>query len=426
MKTYPQADLCTGHIFHALLVVLALFVAGNAVADGKPGYTGSARCSECHKQQAVSWSETLHSRFLRLPTNDATLAELQVFNAASPIAISHVAYVMGNMRKLVFLEKKNDKLVPMEHQYDIGGRAWEPFNKDLWDYHATGKKDDTSNKVNWYERCAGCHTTGYDRQTGTFTETSIGCEHCHGPGAKHADTTKRDDILNPASASEAVRIYVCAQCHSRGQTVAGSLPYAADFVPGADLSKTFTFDKPVPGKVTDMYWDNGAAKQHHSQFNELRQSKHFENGVVCFDCHQVHRFRDIESPSQKTRLMAFTDRFMTRKRSQYICLSCHDADSLGYQHFVTSKDGKTLDQHTHHPPAINTEGVTRSLLCSDCHMPRMERDTSGYNIHSHRFLLDTPQSVDKTHAPNACLQCHADKDRSWLVETLKNWQKKSK
>jgi len=422
----------TGRAVKTLIALVAAVVAGGtAFADVKSGYTGSAKCAKCHKQQMVSWSETLHSRFMRSPTNDATLKELHVFSASAPVAVARVAYVLGNMHKLVFLENIADRLVPIEHQYDVDKRAWEPFSRDLWDHHAGSRKEDSSNVPDWYERCAGCHTTGYDPKSRTFVESSIACEHCHGPGAKHSETLHRDDIVNPATASDALRIYVCAQCHSRGEGTTDHLPYPTGFLPGSDLSKVFVFDAPVPDKATDMFWENGAAKQHHSQFNELRQSKHFENGLACFDCHQVHRFRNVKSASTATRLMAFTDRYLTHRRSQFVCLRCHDANSLGYQVFTTSGDGKLIDQHTKHPPAISKSplqkdgknAITRSLLCSDCHMPRLERETSGYNIHSHRFQLDTSDIAKKANAPSACLQCHTDKDRSWLATSLKAWEK---
>ena len=32
------------------------------------------------------------------------------------------------------------------------------------------------------EKCLACHATGYDRETGRFSERGVGCEACHGPG----------------------------------------------------------------------------------------------------------------------------------------------------------------------------------------------------------------------------------------------------
>jgi hypothetical protein len=73
--------------------------------------------------------------------------------------------------------------------------------------------------------CLQCHATGVQPITGTqngfrsppFLEGGVGCERCHGPGAAHAASGKRADIVNPAALPAEQRDSVCAQCHLSGE-----------------------------------------------------------------------------------------------------------------------------------------------------------------------------------------------------------------
>ena len=67
--------------------------------------------------------------------------------------------------------------------------------------------------------CVACHTDP-PRRSLTSEETffepmpaGVGCERCHGPGAKHVATSKREDIINPTRLTPTQQIEVCAQCH---------------------------------------------------------------------------------------------------------------------------------------------------------------------------------------------------------------------
>ena len=61
--------------------------------------------------------------------------------------------------------------------------------------------------------CLDCHVTGlvvrFDRAaqhwTTEFTDAGVACEDCHGPGARHADTTLAADIFSPQARVEGAR-----------------------------------------------------------------------------------------------------------------------------------------------------------------------------------------------------------------------------
>lgn len=92
-------------------------------------------------------------------------------------------------------------------------------------------------------------------------------------------------------------------------------------------------------------------------------------------------------------------------------------------------NGKTyIDQHTNHPAVVRMSTLpesgserARELHCSDCHMPKMESEFSGYDIHSQRFLRDTPDNIGGEDVPNACLNCHTKENKKWVKEWLEEW-----
>lgn len=96
--------------------------------------------------------------------------------------------------------------------------------------------------------CLQCHATGVQPIAGTqngyrspaFLEAGVGCERCHGPGAAHAASARRADIVNPAALAPEQRDSVCAQCHLSGEIrVDRAGKSVTDFAAGDKLS-TYT------------------------------------------------------------------------------------------------------------------------------------------------------------------------------------------
>jgi hypothetical protein len=66
------------------------------------------------------------------------------------------------------------------------------------------------------DNCLPCHTTGFNPETGHYSEEGVGCEGCHGPGADAVKlalagkTQEHKDVirLDPNST------LVCARCHN--------------------------------------------------------------------------------------------------------------------------------------------------------------------------------------------------------------------
>jgi predicted CXXCH cytochrome family protein len=137
--------------------------------------------------------------------------------------------------------------------------------------------------------------------------------------AKSAD--RKTTIVNPAALTDAGKSFsVCGRCH--GSYTVGGGACAVGFQPGQDLLQTpgFALTAPVAG-------------QKMAQLNELRQSKHFAQGVTCLKCHSAHP--ETALPHQ------------VRKPVVELCTECHQDKAMA----------------THAPNAA--AGAT----CATCHMP---------------------------------------------------------
>ena len=95
-----------------------------------------------------------------------------------------------------------------------------------------------------------------------------------------------------------------------------------------------------------------------------------------------------------------------RQQGNGVCLQCHAADK-----FDTKK------HHFH-------EAGTQSSLCAECHMP-----PRNYMVvdpqHDYSFRIPRPDLSVELGTPNACNQCHADKDAACASTQVKQWYGKT-
>ena len=182
------------------------------------------------------------------------------------------------------------------------------------------------------QQCLGCHSTGYFVSRRAFAEHGVGCEACHGPGQKHADSGgSKESIVSPARLSAARGNMVCGQCHSLGKDRSGAYPFPvtragealAPFQPGQDLTAAFADARP---KLVRKGWEYSLFVQAAEKY--ARQ--------LCTDCHDPHGRPG--SPA------------MLKDPTNEICLRCH---GVGRARFRFESHGGVGD-------------VTRKL-CWSCH-----------------------------------------------------------
>lgn len=188
--------------------------------------------------------------------------------------------------------------------------------------------------------CLQCHATGVQAITGTqngyqsppFLEGGVGCERCHGPGAAHAASGKREDIVNPAGLPPEKRDSVCAQCHLSGEIrVDRAGKSMGDFVAGENLAgytTAFVRDTALPGMKVTSHVENLA---------QSKCSRASGGRLWCGTCHDPHFLPGTAEKASWFRAKCQACHAANVCQRGDNCIACHmpgtsvgDADHLVY------------------------------------------------------------------------------------------------
>lgn len=352
-------------------------------------YVGSEECKFCHLEHFDSWKNTLHSRTIMDVTQnrDALIAEIDPDVIRADLKklekdlkvpldkiyipkVEDIKYTIGMQWKQGFLIEKNGELYVAPIKYNAKTDRWVNYHEDDWD------------KRSWTKYCAGCHAMGVNLETKTFSEPSVGCEACHGPGSHHlalpekAIFDKRLTIVNPSHLPAGFRTQICGSCHGSGKsTKVKDVEWAVSYQPGQALGLYFKSPHYDDANIKDVYAGD-FGKGHHRQYLSWKLSGHAREGVTCTSCHYVHQLG--VPPTQ----------FQTKGSGSQQCLMCH----------------KIINQNMAH--SIHSFGN-----CIGCHMPRIAMSDESGDNHSHTFVALLPKdTLNNPKIPNSCQTCHKHKD----------------
>jgi len=352
-------------------------------------------CANCHRTIHQEWAQSRHAKMLQPATEQSVEGDFNgrtVVLRGSSFALRHrnggyfvndrrVDYTLGGRRIQQYLSKLPDgRLTVLAPTWDNAGKNW-VHDFDVGNPEEVGDKEQV-----WNKSCYSCHVTGgrknfdverlrYDTQ---WTESGIGCEACHGPGAEHA-AKPSVPMVNPARLDSSVSVMICAQCHSSRDV------YVDGFKPGANYYDYFLpiLQYRLPPSDDPPYWPDGRPRWVSNEAAALGESPCLlKGGASCVSCHSAaHDLRATGDGS---------------------CAKCHAA--------ITAK----VSAHTHHP--ADSQGSS----CVECHMPKTVIGIAA-RIRDHSMSIPAPENTTRYGIPNACNLCHEDKDASWAAPQMDAW-----
>jgi hypothetical protein len=272
-----------------------------------PNYVGVKKCLSCHAgmhpEIVAAWEKSGHNFKLN-----------KVVDGVPPVYPEFAT---------TWLTEDDFELLPglgvtwNDIAYVIGGYGWKARFVGLDGYIITGDETNPGVQFNLETQkyssyhtgekkpytCGTCHTTGWVAAEadcppdaampgflGVYSENTITCEACHGPGAEHAAAGNKALIGKGADA--------CGKCHIRGTDMAV-----------------------IPAK--------GGLTQHHEQYQEVLATGHKDIG--CAGCHDAHASTkyDEAAPGEGVRTACVTchgDVTVNDKHAGVAtCVDCHMA-----------------------------------------------------------------------------------------------------
>jgi tetratricopeptide (TPR) repeat protein len=385
-------------------------------------YVGSDACRSCHQAAYEKWRRSNHALAMA-PARDDTI--LGNFNSATFSAQGKTTrFYRKDGKYVVNTEGPDGRTADFEVAYTFGwfplqqylipfpnGRlqaltiAWDVQKKQWYSLYPgqvippTDWLHWTRPAQNWNAMCSECHSTGvrkrYDPEQDayhtTWSEISVGCEACHGPGSLHVEWAKAPAMarlpvenvaLTVKTSGLAPRdlVNLCFPCHARRSGLKDLER------PGGEPLDAFLPALLDPG----LFYPDGQILDEDYEYHGFVQSKMYANGVRCSDCHDVHAAKRY-------------------KEGNELCVRCHRAD--------------TYDTETHHfHKKVYRGRPSEGASCPACHMPG--RNYMGIHFRrDHSLRVPRPDLSAQLATPNACAQsgCHADKSVKWAADAYNKW-----
>ncbi|WP_404812594.1 multiheme c-type cytochrome [Capnocytophaga canimorsus] len=366
-------------------------------------------CRDCHQKEYTDWQSSHHFKAMEIATQETVLGDFNNTTYTADGVTSHF-YKKGD-KFYITTTGSDGKPHDFEVRYTFGFYPLQQYlvafeggrlqvTRQSWDsrkqrwFHQYEKQhiphDDwlhwTGNAQNWNLMCASCHSTHLkknynptdDTYQTTYTHLTVSCESCHGNTQKHLQAVKDKNYVKGSDSlwnisEQNTEILRCAPCHSRRGEIGG------EFIDSNSFLDNYLPEIPS----TPNYYADGQVLEENYKYASFLQSKMYQHGVRCSNCHDPHT----------TKLKA---------QGNQLCSQCHDTEKYNHQ------------THTFHQP--QSEGS----LCVKCHMPT--KTYMGNDIrHDHVFRIPRPDLSAKYNVPNACNECHSDKSAQWANTHAKKW-----
>lgn len=378
-------------------------------------YLGDQTCKGCHEQEFQRWRGSHHDLAMQEASAATVLGNFDGVTFSSNGVTSR--FFKKGDKFFVNTEGPDGAFQDFEIQYTFGvsplqqylikfpgGRlqtlliAWDT-NKNQWfDLMPNQriKADDwlhwTKGSMTWNTMCADCHSTylekNYDEQTDTYDTKwaiiDVSCEACHGPGARHLEYVNSDAFKKGQKITDSYlqltsnlnnkqQVEACGRCHARRG------PQTNTFDHSGQLMDHYLMESLRPG----LYHADGQILDEVYEYGSFLQSKMYRNNVFCTSCHDPHSLQ-------------------LKFDGNALCTQCHEPEKY--------------DVETHHFHKADTEGAA----CVNCHMPGKYYMVNDFR-RDHSFRIPRPDLSVQYNTPNACNQCHSDKNAEWAAKAVNEW-----
>jgi len=350
------------------------------------GYTGEKQCAPCHQEIHDSFKKLGMGQSWLDPSEAPLIEDYQTNNTVHHAKSGFYYKMLRKGGKFVqqryLLDRKQRPIDLHEEKVDYvvgsGNHA-----RSYLRHHPNGVI--TQLPVTWYSQqkrwdmspgydiknhldfsraipqgCVFCHTAYPRMEAGQIDDPhyfpnpipgGIGCERCHGPGAKHVGLalrgetgqTLKEAIYNPGRDTPEAQRTICYQCHmessvdSLGTRVLKAGRDVFSFRPGepfVNYAVQFSLQAPDSKRLKVVQ---------HAELMEASRCFQASNGrMTCTSCHDPHR--KVAAPNTASY-------YRTR------CLQCHDS--------------RKLSTHTR---------VQLAGDCGRCHMPRGTPTNGGHTV----------------------------------------------
>lgn len=370
-------------------------------------FLGNENCKSCHLNEFNSWEGSHHDKAMQVVSDSSVLGNFNNMKFRSQGVTSH------------FFKNKDDYYVNTEgpdgdyHDYKIvytfgikplqqyivkfpDGHfqclrtAWDTEKNKWFDLYPDFKVVHSEwlhwsrGGLNWNNMCSDCHSTNvrknYDKATHSYnTEYAIinvSCEACHGPGKTHVEKANllgenykvANDLKMTFGTESKDLVDQCARCHMRREQISEYYNFEGSML-----------DHYFPQLIAEnTYYPDGQILDEDYVYGSFVQSKMYHNGVTCINCHDAHSLK-------------------LKFDGNNLCLQCHLPE--------------TYNVPSHHFHLNDTEGAK----CINCHMTGKYYMGNDFR-RDHSFRIPRPDQSIKYGTPNACTQCHDDKDNQWAWE----------
>jgi tetratricopeptide (TPR) repeat protein len=399
--------------------------AADAQAAHDPEYVEGKLCADCHHEESRAWTGSHHDRAMEEPSPASVLGDfsgttfeghglwarfrregevywIDTRTGNEPARSYRVRYTFGvSPLQQYLLELREGRLQAFTVAWDTRKKAWfhvQPERGQAKDdpYHWSGIYQ------NWNSMCADCHSTGlrknYDAQTDGFSTRfeaiDVGCQSCHGPGSRHVAWAKSGArgadpglVRSFQKDDPATEIESCAACHARRSRVSAEPRAGASF-----------WDEYRPALLEEhLYFADGQVRDEVFEYGSFAQSRMYQHGVRCSDCHEPH---GLEAESGNA-----------------LCTKCHSLTPKVSRFTTLALKSKDFDSPAHHHHSPGSEGAR----CVSCHMP----ERTYMQVHArrdHSIRIPRPDLSLSLGTPNACTQsCHAERGDAWARDQLAAW-----